>query len=298
MSYAKPSATSNLLLITAACIWGFAFVAQKQGSELLDVFTFNAIRFGLGTLVLLPLVFWIRKKEGVQNMNLLWKAGIVCGVYLFGGAYFQQLGVSFTTAGNAGFITGLYVLIVPAAGLFIGKSSGLSLWLGAILAVVGLYLLSVKEGFQISKGDIFVLLGAFVWAGHVLAVSHYAPKLNAFLLASVQFGVCSVLSIFGMLLFESPSLSNITQSNIPLLYCGILSVGGAFTLQVIAQKKVHPAIASILLSLESVFAALGGWWILNEKMSLKELLGCAIMLAGIIVAQLNIPTFKTQKLLL
>ncbi len=296
MQYAKPSFTSKVLLITAACIWGFAFVAQKEGGQLLGVFTFNAIRFGLGTLTLLPILLWIQRKENLRlNLPLL-NAGMLCGLFLFGGSYLQQKGISFTSAGNAGFLTGLYILIVPLVGIFFGKKSGIALWLGAIIAVFGMYLLTVKEGFQVSAGDILVFFGAFIWAGHVLVVSHFAPKHNAFMLAAVQFAVCSILSLIGMFLFEEPLVINIYQSYLPLLYTGILSVGGAFTLQVVAQKKVHPSVASIILSLESLFAAVGGWLLLNEKMSIKELTGCAIIMIGILVAQINFSTIKNQKI--
>ncbi len=294
MQTSKPSLTSYILLITAALIWGFAFVAQKEGTAYFGVFTFNFIRFALGTLTLLPILWWVRKKEKVQLTFKLFTAGCVCGIFLCTGAYLQQAGLTYTTAGNSGIITGLYVILVPILGLFFKKRSNINLWLGAVLALIGMYFLSVKEGFQVSKGDFIIFVSAFVWAGHVLAVSHFAPKFNGFMIAGIQFAFSALFSGIGMLIFEHPVISLVTQAYIPLLYTGVLSIGGAFTLQVIAQKNVHPSMASVILSLESLFAAIGGWWILHEQMNAREIFGCCIMIFGIIVAQMDFIKLKDK----
>lgn len=294
----KYSKSADILLIITAIIWGFAFVAQRMGMEHIGPFTFNAIRFALGGLSLFP-VIWLNSKnvtinpKAVSNKTLLKYSWLLVGIALFAGATLQQVGIVYTTAGNAGFITGLYVVLVPILGLFIGQKTKTNLWIGAILAVIGLYFLSVKSGFQISNGDMIVLLSAFCWAGHVHLIGFFSPAMNALKLAQYSFFVCSVLSFVAAFIFETINFTSIHEAIWPILYGGLLSVGVAYTLQVVAQKKAHPTHASIILSTEAVFAVLGGWVMLNETLTARSMFGCCLMMAGIIFAQINFLKWKT-----
>ncbi len=213
------------------------------------------------------------------------RGGLILGLVLFGGATFQQYGMVYTTASNAGFITGLYVVIVPILGLLRKQYPHFTIWIAALLAAVGLYLLSVTEGFSIFFGDLLVLIGAVFWAVHVVIIGVLSPKVSALKLALIQYLICSVLSTILALTTEQNTLEGVLDASIPILYGGLLSVGIAYTLQIIAQKKAPPAHAAIILSLEAVFAALGGWIILNEQLGSRELAGCALMMLGILVAQ-------------
>jgi drug/metabolite transporter (DMT)-like permease len=275
------------LLLTAA-IWGFAFVAQRLGNAYMGPFTFNAIRFSLGAVALVPLLLWQRKKgvdrPQVPLRKLVWPM-LAIGVILFAGASLQQVGLLGTTAGKAGFITGLYVILVPLLALTWGRRTHAAHWIGAVLAVVGLYLLSVKSGFSISPYDLIVLVGAFVWAGHVHLIDRYAGQVGPVRLAMVQFAITGLLSGIVALLFEDVSVSAIAAGIWPILYGAFLSVGLAYTLQIVAQRTADPAHAAIILSLEGAFAALGGWLVLQETLSARGLLGCALMLAGTLVSQ-------------
>jgi drug/metabolite transporter (DMT)-like permease len=205
---------------------------------------------------------------------------------LFGGASLQQAGITQTTAGKAGFITGLYVIIVPIIGIFKKQHAGKALWAGALLAIFGMYLLSITGNFVLSHGDFLVFLSAFLWAAHVQVIDHFSGRVDVLKLAALQFAICSVASMLVAFLTETITLPSILQAAYPILYGGILSVGIAYTLQVVAQQKAHPSHAAIILSLETVFAALGGWMILDEKLSARALIGCAFMLAGMLTAQL------------
>jgi drug/metabolite transporter (DMT)-like permease len=275
------------LLLTAA-IWGFAFVAQRLGNAYMGPFTFNAIRFSLGALALVPLLLWQRKKgvdrPQVPLRKLIWPL-LAIGVILFAGASLQQVGLLGTTAGKAGFITGLYVILVPLLALTWGRRTHAAHWIGAVLAVVGLYLLSVKSGFSISPYDLIVLVGAFVWAGHVHLIDRYAGQVGPVRLAMIQFAITGLLSGVVALLFETVTVSAIAAGIWPILYGAFLSVGLAYTLQVVAQRTADPAHAAIILSLEGAFAALGGWMVLQETLSARGLLGCGLMLAGTLVSQ-------------
>jgi drug/metabolite transporter (DMT)-like permease len=288
--------SESLLLITAV-IWGFAFVAQRAGMEYIGPFTYNGIRFALGSLVLVPFIAWRRKVQKTQENNTsiskpisFWLAGIIAGVVLFGGASLQQVGITQTTAGKAGFITGLYVIIVPIIGIFKQQHAGKALWVGALLAIIGMYLLSITGNFKLSNGDFLVFLSAFLWAVHVQVIDHFSGRVDVLKLAALQFALCAIASICVALITETITLSSILQASIPILYGGILSVGIAYTLQVVAQQKAHPSHAAIILSLETVFAALGGWMILDEHLSARALAGCALMLTGMLIAQL----YKTK----
>lgn len=284
---------SDALLLTTAIIWGFAFVAQRIGMDFVGPFIFNGVRFALGCIVLAPFIL----KNTVRNNNHLNKArsrsrktgiigGIIAGIVLFLGASLQQVGLVYTTAGNAGFITGLYVVIVPILGLLLRHRTNAGTWAGAFLAATGMYLLSVTAAFTIAFGDLLVLIGAFFWAVHVLIIGWLSPKLDSFKLAFLQYAACSLFSIIVAALFENNTIDGLAQAAIPILYGGVLSVGIAYTLQVVAQKRAHPAHAAIILSLEAVFAAMGGWIILDEVFTPRELLGCLLMLTGMLASQL------------
>jgi len=293
---------SDLLLLFAAVIWGFAFVAQRMGMEHIGPFLFNAIRFAMGAGVLLVVVklrdSWRQSSTDHRPSTTDHRPstidhrpstiyGLLLGLILFAGATFQQAGIVYTTAGNAGFITGLYVILVPFFGMFIGQKAGVNLWGGAILATFGLYFLSVTENFSISKGDLLVLIGAIFWAVHVLYTGWLSPRTSVLRLAITQYVVCAVMSMMAAFLFESNTLQGIYKASIPLLYGGLLSVGVAFTLQIIGQKKAPPAHTAIILSLEAVFAVIGGVMILSETMTDRKWIGCSMMLAGMLLAQVK-----------
>jgi drug/metabolite transporter (DMT)-like permease len=281
--------TADLLLLLTAAIWGFAFVAQRLGNVYMGPFTFNAIRFSLGAISLLPLLFW-QKKQGVDRPKVpfrkLMGPMLAIGLLLFAGASLQQVGLLGTTAGKAGFITGLYVILVPLMALTWGRKTHAAHWVGAVLAVVGLYLLSVKSGFSISPYDLIVLVGAFVWAGHVHMIDRYADTVGPVRLAIAQFAITGMLSAGVALLFETVTFSAIVAGIGPILFGAFLSVGLAYTLQIVAQRTADPAHAAIILSLEGAFAALGGWLVLHEVLTARDLLGCGLMLAGTLVSQM------------
>ncbi|RJQ64304.1 MAG: DMT family transporter [Desulfobacteraceae bacterium] len=282
-------AKSDGILLLTALIWGVAFVAQRVGMEFVGPFTFNGIRFALGSLVLVPFILknnYAERRRPAPGFREIGWGGAAAGVVLFTGASLQQVGLVFTTAGNAGFITGLYVVFVPVLGLFFGQKTDAGTWLGTFLAASGLYLLSITEGFHIAFGDLLELLGAFVWAGHVLIIGWLSPRFSAVKLAFFQFAACSALSLATAALFEPIALTAVYHAGIPILYGGLLSVGVAYTLQVVAQKNAHPTHAAILLSLEAVFAAIGGGFLLGETLTTRGFIGCALMLSGMLLSQL------------
>ena len=291
---------ADTLLLLTAMIWGFAFVAQRVGMDYVGPYTFNAIRFGLGSLSLLPLIWLLQKRKPSHSVEaqkkpvFIW--GILAGGALFAGASLQQTGLVYTTAGKAGFITGLYVVIVPLLGLFWKQRPSIGTWLGAMMAAAGLYFLSITDAFTIALGDLLVLISAFFWSGHVLLIGWLAPRTNSLKLAAAQFAVCSALSFITALAIETMTLTAIWQGIVPILYGGFGSVGIAYTLQIIAQRDAHPAHSAIILSLEGLFAAVGGWLLLGEVLSLRALIGCTLMLAGMIFSQLS-GMFKKQKTL-
>ncbi len=282
---------SDALLMTTAVIWGVAFVAQRVGMEYVGPFTFNGVRFALGCLVLLPFLRGNTRHKGARTGRALTLrtavlGGGLAGVMLFSGASLQQAGLVSTTAGNAGFITGLYVVIVPILGLACRQRTHAGTWIGALLAAGGLYLLSVTEGLTMAYGDLLVLAGAFFWAGHVLVIGWLSPRIDSFRLAFLQYAVCAGLSLVAACGLEVIALPALKAAWLPIFYGGVFSVGVAYTLQVVAQRRAHPAHAAIILSLEAVFAALGGWLLLEETFSLREVIGCALMLAGMLFSQL------------
>lgn len=284
---------ADALLLITATIWGFAFVAQRVGMAHVGPFTFNGVRFALGSLSLLPLLIAFRRGRSparrllppAGRKTMIW-GGVLAGLFLFAGASLQQVGLKYTTAGNAGFITGLYVVIVPIMGLGLGQRTDFGTWTGACSAVIGLYLLSITAGLRIAWGDLLEVIGAFFWAAHVLIIGWLSPRTNAILLAATQFAVCSLLSLATAAVLETMAWEGLRRAAIPILYGGLASVGVAYTLQVVAQKDAHPAHAAIFLSMEAVFAALGGWLLLDEQLTPRALAGCALMLAGMLISQL------------
>lgn len=289
-----PSKTlkAELLLLLAAVIWGFAFVAQRVGMEHVGPFTYNGARFLLGALSLLPLL-WLGRRSaapvGPGGRRSILGGSLLAGSILFVGASLQQVGIVHTTAGKAGFITGLYVVFVPLLGLLWGHRTPWSTWIGAALAVAGLYLLTLTDDLTVAEGDGLVLVGAFFWAGHVLVIGWLSGRrVEPVLLACLQFIVCAVLSLAVAVTTEPITASGLWGGALPILYGGLLSVGVAYTLQVVAQRDAPPAHAAIILSLETGFAALGGWLLLNESLSGRGLIGCALMFAGMLLSQLGL----------
>lgn len=280
----------DLLLLLTAMIWGSAFVAQKVGMDHIGPFMYTGIRFGLGALFLTPIMlffsryrpFIIKKQEKTPPLIL---AGLLAGVLLFGGSILQQIGLVYTTAGKAGFITGLYVVIVPLLGLIWGMRPGAGGWAGAVLSVTGLYLLTVQDGLSFCTGDILVIVCAFMYALHVIAIGWFAPGLDVLKLSVIQFWACSVISLAAGFFLETTSWSAVYDAAIPIIYGGLLSVGIGFTLQVVAQQKAQPTHAAIILSLETVFAVMSGMLVLGETLSARGWTGAALMLAGMLSSQ-------------
>ena len=288
---------ADVTLVIVAIIWGTAFVAQRKGNELVGPFTFNAVRFLVGGLVLLPLLAWQGTRDTAAAAHQstppdpakAWRAGALLGLILFGGASLQQLGLVTTTAGKGGFITGLYVVIVPLLlALFWRTRVAPSSWIGAALAVIGLLFLSINLGetLQPNSGDGWVLLGAFVWALHVIVMGRVAPGQDPVRLAIAQYVVCALLCTVSAAALEWGTWDNVLAAAPSILYAGIMSTGLAYTLQIVGQRHAPPADAAIIMSMEAVFAALAGWLMLKEEMTTRQLLGCALMFAGMLLAQL------------
>jgi drug/metabolite transporter (DMT)-like permease len=281
---------ADLLMILTAAIWGTAFVAQRAGMNYIGPFTYNAVRFALGALSLIPFLF-INTGEETSNHTVktgrLVVSGLLAGALLFFGSSFQQVGLVTTTAGNAGFITGLYVILVPMLALFVGHRPGFGVWLGAVIAVAGLYFINETEGLHLSPGDSLVMVSALFFALHVLIIGWLSPQTSAVPLSIAQFAFCSLFSFIAAGFTEEIRFSGILEATIPILYGGVGSVGIAYTLQVVGQKNAPPGHAAIILSLESVFALLGGWLILSEAVPGTKLLGCFLMLAGMLSAQIQ-----------
>jgi drug/metabolite transporter (DMT)-like permease len=295
----------NMMLFTTALIWGTSFVAQKAGMDYIGPFTFNGLRSLLGALVLIPVILIMdaqRKKNSTQDKlekdstedklekdssrKTLLIGGLSCGLMLFIGSSLQQHSLLFTTVGKVGFITALYIVIVPILGLFIGRKVRPVLWFCVALATVGLYLLCIKEDFSIGKGDLLVIACAFGFALHILVIDHFSPKTDGIKLSCIQFFVCGVFSIPFMFLFETADWSNILDCWLQIFYVGVMSCGVAYTLQILGQKYTEPTIASLILSLESVFAVIFGILLLNEQVSGREIIGCVIMFSAFLLAQL------------
>ncbi len=283
---------SNILLLVTALVWGLAFVAQRVGMDFMGPMLFNGLRFSVGALSLVPvmLYFWIReaKKTPAGNRRSIKNSilpGVVAGLVLFVGSTLQQTGIVDTTAGNAGFVTGLYVILVPIMGRLWGQKTELAAWIGALLAIAGMFFLLVKQGFVVNRGDLMVLFSSVFWAIHVHVVGHASRRHDPLFISLIQYLLVAGLSLLAALFFEPFEFS--APALPAILYGGIGSVGVAYTLQIVAQKHAHPSHAAIILSLEGAFAALGGWILLHEYLTPKELSGAGLMLVGMVVSQLS-----------
>ena len=281
------------LLMLTAFIWGSSFVAQRMGMDYLGPFTFNAIRCLMGSIALIPFIVYRKKRRERSDIPMvkddrksLIIGGILCGIAMAVASSLQQFGLVYTTAGKAGFITALYIIIVPVLGLFIGKKVRKKVWIGVAFAVVGMYLLCIKSGFSISFGDTLVILCAVVFSIHILLIDHFSPMVDGVKLSFMQFAICGIICAFLMFTVEEPTIANIVASAVPLIYAGVLSCGVAYTLQIIAQRNTEPTVASLILSLESVFAVLTSWIVIHEALTLREIFGCILMFLAILFAQL------------
>lgn len=289
---------NSLLLLLTATIWGTAFVAQSVGMDHVGPFTFNAVRSLLGGIVLIPCILFLNRKKTEtkkeDNKQLL-IGGICCGVLLALASSFQQLGIQYTSVGRAGFITACYIVIVPILGhLFLKKKCSLSVWLAVVLALIGLYLLCITDGSSIQKGDVLVLICSLLFSLHILVIDYFSPKVDGVKMSCIQFFVCGFLCLIPALLTEQIVTADLIAAWAPIAYAGILSSGVAYTLQIIGQKDMNPTVASLILSLESCISVLAGWVILHQALSIRELSGCLLMFAAIILAQLPSPSSKEK----
>jgi drug/metabolite transporter (DMT)-like permease len=292
----KTSAKHAFLLLLAAFVWGTAFVAQDTAADTIEPFTFLCMR---SIIACIFLFFMIRifDKKGIVTQKpktasakkTLWTGGILCGIILCFASYMQQAGMTYTTAGKAGFITALYIIFVPIVGIFFKKYPSPLLIASVILAIIGFYFLCLTESFSLSAGDSMILICSFIYTAHIMVIDHFSPQVDGVRLSFIQFLMVAILSFFFMLFFEHPTLSSIQSAMVPILYAGIMSSGIGYTCQILGQEKVNPSIACLLMSLESVFSVLSGWIILGENMSGREVLGCILVFAGVILAQLPFP---------
>lgn len=288
----KEQFKGSAALLFATVIWGSAFIAQSVGMEHIGPFTFQAVRCGLAVLFLIPcsVLFGKDKTQFFARWRdpRLWKVGSICGVALFVAAGLQQMGLVYTSAGKAGFITAMYIVLVPILGLFLGKKPSLSAWISVLVAVIGLYLISCVGVSEINRGDVMLLGCAFGFAVQIILVDTLAADLDGLRLNCVQSLVCSLLSAVFMFTSEAPSMQNILNCWLPLGYAGILSMGVAYSLQIVGQKFLEPTRASLIMSLESVFAVLFGWLLLHETMTLHERMGCGLVFAAVILSQIPV----------
>ena len=302
----------SLYLLLTAVIWGVAFVAQSVGMEHVGPFTFNAARFFLGTVTLLPFIlirsggrkrnaerhfsgredgfdaeFQYRGREEVTGRSLLLKAGLLCGTALAVASNLQQIGIKYTTVGKAGFLTAMYIVLVPILGIFVGRKAGGKVWLAVLTAVAGLYFLCLAGGeMQFQKGDLYCISCAFFFSVQIMLVDRFAPRVDGVQLAALQFLVSGIVSAVCMLLTEEPAFSQLLDAALPILYAGVLSCGAAYTLQVIGQKGLNPTVASLIMSLESTVSVIAGFLILHQTMTRGELTGCVLMACAIVLAQI------------
>ncbi|MCM1126323.1 MAG: DMT family transporter [Lachnospiraceae bacterium] len=287
----KTALRSSFLLFLAAFIWGVAFVAQSVGMDYMGPFTFIGARFLMGSMVLLPLVVYRRKGKAVKQRTFGSRrdtliGGVCCGLALCSAALLQQFGIVYTTVGKAGFITTLYIIIVPIMGIFLKRRVSGKVWIAALIAAAGMYLLCMSEGLRLSRGDTYVFICAILFSVHILVIDHFSDRADGVELSCLQFLTAGIIGSVLALIFEHPTLSNFAGGIIPLAYAGIMSSGVAYTLQVIGQKDLDPTVASLILSMESVVSMLAGWVILGQKLSHRELFGCVLVFAAVILAQL------------
>ncbi len=288
---------SNLLLLLTALIWGSAFVFQGDAADHLGAFSFNAVRSLVAGVALLPVIYFMsraRKARGESapehkqgGRKLLIAGGVLCGVVLTIASAFQQLGMQFgVNSGKAGFLTALYIIIVPVLGIPLKKRAHFTLWISVLLALVGLYFLCIKDEFRIETRDLLVIACGFCYALHILVIDHFSPRVNSVKMSCIQFFVCGVLSaLVAVFTKERTTGAQMLAAWLPILYVGLLSSGVGYTLQMVAQKNTSPAMASMLMSLEAVFAALAGWLLRGQALTVRELIGCAVMFAAILLAQ-------------
>ena len=279
---------SSMLLTLTALIWGVAFVAQRVGMDYVGPYTFNAARFLIGGIVLLPVVFIFNKKAmDVQSMKTGIAGGLCCGICLSVASTLQQVGILYSdSVGKAGFITSLYIIMVPLLGIFLGKKVRASVWVSVAIAAAGMYLLCITDRFFLQRGDLLVVLCAVAFSVHILVIDYFSPKADGVLISCIQFFVAGIVCTVLTFLFEEPVMEHIMAARIPILYAGVLSSGVGYTLQVVAQKNIEPTIASLIMSLESVFSLAAGAVILEQLLSGKEMAGCVLVFAAIILAQL------------
>ncbi len=299
----KKSLGGNIALLLAAFIWGTSFVAQSVGMESVEGFTFNGIRMLMGSAALMPLIAVmqikkrktdIRTKAQKKNDALVQlKSGVICGLILFCASNLQQFAFNYTTSGKIGFITALYMLLVPVFGLVLKQKQKLFVWFAVVMGCFGAYLLCVDGSFSIGKGELLALVCSVCFAVHILYIDNVVDKVDGVILSCTQFFVVGVISVICMFIFETPQISAINSAIVPILYSGILSSGVAYTLQIIGQKNTQPAVASILMCLESVFAVLAGWVVLKEQLSAREAIGCVVMFVAIILTK--IPEWKKSE---
>ena len=283
-----------LLLALTALIWGTAFVAQSLGMDYLGPFTFNGVRNFVAAVGLLPVIAFLRRRQGKaeargaagNGRKTLWVGGVLCGLALGVASSLQQIGIQFTTVGKAGFLTALYIVIVPLLGLLLKKRVALPVWVSVVIAAAGTYLLSIQEDFTIAAGDLLVILCAVCFSVHILLVDRFSPSVNGVELSCIQFLVAGVFSAIVAFLVETPNVQDILRSWGPILYTGLISSGVGYTLQILGQKDTPPAVASLIMSLESVFAALSGWLLLGQGMTGREAVGCALVFAAVVLAQI------------
>ncbi len=292
----KTQVKNSMLLLLTAFIWGTAFVAQSVGMDYVEAFTFTCIRNLIGGAVLILFLCWTKKgKIKVTKIELI--GGICCGLALCAASNAQQLGIIHTTVSKAGFITALYVVIVPIMGVFMKKKVPGSIWICVVLSVIGLYLLCMTgESFSIGYGDFLTLICAVLFSVHIMIIDHFSPKGDGVVISCIQFFVCGLVSGIFMFLFETPNMSNILQAKGSILYAGVLSSGVAYTLQVVAQKDVNPTVASLILCLESVISAIAGWILLDQTLTPTELVGCAMMFGAIVLAQVPMPVRRKESI--
>ena len=293
--------SSAILLFLAAFIWGVAFVAQSVGMDYVGPFTFNGCRFLLGGLVLTPFAFFREKKyqksqiyknmaeeEQKKHRRVTLLGGLCCGVAICIASSFQQAGMLYTSVGKAGFITALYIVLVPVMGIFMKKKVPVIVWMGVVLAAVGFYFLCITESFSINYGDVLLFLCAICFTFHILIIDYFAPKADGVALSCIQFWFSGIVCMSIALFKETPNISAIFAAAVPILYAGVMSCGVAYTLQILGQKHMKPAIASLILSLESVISVLAGWVILKEVLTGRQLLGCTLVFSAVILAQIPV----------
>jgi len=294
MDTRKSSLKYELLLLMMSIIWGSTFVAQQIGmAKGVGPMTYNGLRFTLGCLSLVPVILWRKRyaPPAEKTVTLPFKGSLIAGLFLFGAASFQQIGLQYTSSANSGFITGFYILIVPLLGVLLGQKMPKSLWVAIPVCLLGFYLLSVTSEFKISKGDVLTLICALLWACQILVIDHVASKGDSLQIACLQFALCAVLSALAGLFFEHCTLAQLKDASGAIAYGGLMSVGIAFTLQVVCQKRCPPAPAAIIMSLEAVFAAIAGYLVLSQELTPRAILGCVLIFVGVVLAQV-LPLLK------